>query len=127
MAEDVRKTVAFLGTYVEEIVSLQKPTLAAVLKSNRANQVKEWKAAKNFWERKRQTLTVEQQRLFEDWEFVLCDVSALGTVALLPGLQRCLERVETFFTEQDAALQQVGATELQRALRSRRIAAAADG
>ena len=61
MAEDVRKTVAFLVTYVEEIVSLQKPTLAAVLKSNRANQVKGWKAAKNFWERKRQTLTVEQQ------------------------------------------------------------------
>ena len=53
MAEDVRKIVAFLVTYVEEIVSLQKPTLAAVLKSNRANQVKEWKAAKNFWERKR--------------------------------------------------------------------------
>ena len=62
-----------------------------------------------------------RERLFEDWEFVLCDVSALGTVALLPGLQRCLERVDTFFTEQEAALQQVGATELQRALRSRHM------
>ena len=59
--------------------------------------------------------------MLEDWELVLCDRSALGTVALLPGLQRCLERVETFFTEQEAALQKVGATELQRALRSRHM------
>ena len=79
MADGVRKTVAFLATYVEELVRLQKPTLEAVLKSNRAKQVKEWKAAQNFWERKRQTLTVEQQNLFEDWEFVLCNMSTLET------------------------------------------------
>ena len=90
MADGVRKTVAFLATYVEELVRLQKPTLAAVLKSNRANQVKEWKAAQNFWERKRQTLTVEQQNLFEDWEFVLCNMSTLETVAFL-------YRKQTFF------------------------------
>ena len=81
MADGVRKTVAFLATYVEELMRLQKPTLEAVLKSNRAKQVKEWKAAQNFWERKRQTLTVEQQNLFEDWEFVLCNMSTLETVA----------------------------------------------
>ena len=118
MADGVRKTVAFLATYVEELVRLQKPTLEAVLKSNRANQVKEWKAAQNFWERKRQTLTVEQQNLFEDWEFVLCNMSTLETVAFLPRLQRCFQRVESFFTEQGGALQKVGARNLQLALRS---------
>ena len=118
MADGVRKTVAFLATYVEELVRLQKPTLEAVLKSNRANQVKEWKAAQNFWERKRQTLTVEQQNLFEDWEFVLCEMSTLETVAFLPRLQRCFQRVESFFTEQGGALQKVGARNLQLALRS---------
>jgi hypothetical protein len=46
MADGVRKTVAFLATYVEELVRLQKPGLEAVLKSNRAKQVKEWKAKK---------------------------------------------------------------------------------
>ena len=118
MADGVRKTVAFLATYVEELVRLQKPTLEAVLKSNRAKQVKEWKAAQNFWERKRQTLTVEQQNLFEDWEFVLCEMSALETVAFLPRLQRCFQRVESFFTEQGGALQKVGARNLQLALQS---------
>ena len=118
MADGVRKTVAFLATYVEELVRLQKPTLEAVLKSNRTKQVKEWKAAQNFWERKRQTLTVEQQNLFEDWEFVLCNMSTLETVAFLPRLQRCFQRVESFFTEQGGALQKVGARNLQLALRS---------
>ena len=118
MADGVRKAVAFLATYVEELVRLQKPTLEAVLKSNRAKQVKEWKAAQNFWERKRQTLTVEQQNLFEDWEFVLCKMSTLETVAFLPRLQRCFQRVESFFTEQGGALQKVGARNLQLALRS---------
>ena len=121
MADGVRKTVAFLATYVEELVRLQKPTLAAVLKSNRANQVKEWKAAKNFWERKRQTLTVEQQNLFEDWEFVLCEMSTLETVAFLPRLQRCFERVVSFVSEQGEALQEVEARNLQLALRSRHM------
>ena len=118
MADGVRKTVAFLATYVEELVRLQKPTLEAVLKSNRAKQVKEWKAAQNFWERKRQTLTVEQQNLFEDWEFVLCNMSTLETVAFLPRLQRCFQRVESFFTEQGGALQKVGARNIQLALQS---------
>ena len=118
MADGVRKTVAFLATYVEELVRLQKPTLEAVLKSNRAKQVKEWKAAQNFWERKRQTLTVEQQNLFEDWEFVLCEMSTLETVAFLPRLQRCFQRVESFVTEQGEALQKVGARNLQLALKS---------
>ena len=113
MADGVRKTIVFLATYVEELVRLQKRTLEAVLKSNRANQVKEWKAAQNFWERKRQTLTVEQQNLFEDWEFVLCEMSTLETVAFLPRLQRCFQRVESFFTEQGGALQKVGARNLQ--------------
>ena len=118
MADGVRKTVAFLATYVEELVRLQKPTLEAVLKSNRAKQVKEWKAAQNFWERKRQILTVEQQNLFEDWEFVLCEMSTLETVAFLPRLQRCFQRVESFVTEQGEALQKVGARNLQLALKS---------
>jgi len=46
MAEDVFKTVAFLSTYSEELVQLDKQTLEALLK--------EWKAAKNFWSRKSQ-------------------------------------------------------------------------
>ena len=41
MADGVSKTVAFLATYCQELVRLQKPTLESVLKSNGANQVKE--------------------------------------------------------------------------------------
>ena len=54
MVDSVRKTVAFLATYCEELVQLQKPTLESLLKSNRASQVKEWNAAKKCWHRKAQ-------------------------------------------------------------------------
>ena len=48
MAEDVFKTVAFLSTYSEELVQLDKHSLEALLKSNRANHVKEWKGSPKF-------------------------------------------------------------------------------
>ena len=121
MANDVNKIVEFLATYCEELVQLQKPSLESLLKSSRAKQVKEWNAAKNFWYRQVPKLPVEQRELLEDWEVVLCDMSTLETVAFLPRLQRCLERVEAFLTEQEGALQKVGATNLQRALRSRHM------
>ena len=75
MADGFSKTVAFLATYCEELVQLQKPTLESLLKSNPASQVKEWNAAKNFWYPKVATLAAEQRELLEDWEFVLCDMS----------------------------------------------------
>ena len=65
------KIVAFLVSYSEEPALMQKPILEALLKSNRANQVKEWKSAKNFWSRKASTLAVEQREELADWEFVL--------------------------------------------------------
>ena len=49
MAEDVCKTVAFLDAYSDELVQLNKHTLEALLKSNRAKQVKEWNRAKKLF------------------------------------------------------------------------------
>ena len=48
MEEDVSKTIAFLAAFSDELVSMQKPSLEALLKSSRAKQVKDWNAAKNF-------------------------------------------------------------------------------
>ena len=75
MAEDVRKTVSFLAAYSEELVQLNKQTLEALLKSNRAKHVKEWNAAKNFWYRKLSTLLPHHREELDDWEFVLCNMS----------------------------------------------------
>ena len=75
MADGVSKTVAFLATYCDELVQLQRPTWEALLKSNRAKQVKEWNAAKFFWYRHQvPKLAAEQRELLDDWEFVLCDM-----------------------------------------------------
>ena len=74
--------------------------------------------AKKFFVRHFELLTVEEKELLEDWELVLCEMSTLETVAFLPRLQRCFQRVESFFTEQGGALQKVGARNLQLALRS---------
>ena len=81
MAEDVCKTVAFLAAYSDELAQLNKHTLEALLKSNRAKQVKEWNAAKTFWYRKLSTLLPEHREELDDWEFILCNMSNLEPAA----------------------------------------------
>ena len=115
------KTVAFLATYCEELVQLQKPTLESLLKSNRANQVKEWNATKNFWHRKVATLAVEQRELLEDWKFVLCDMSKLDAVAFLSHMESCFDRGHQFLLRKAESMQQLGAGTLQGVLRSREV------
>ena len=60
--------------------------------------------AKNFFVRHYGFLTVEEKDLLQDWELVLCDVSYMESVALLPGLQRCFQRVDSFLSEHAEAL-----------------------
>ena len=43
-------------------------------------------------------LTVEESILLEDWEFILCNKSALESVCFLPRLQRCFKRVDLFLS-----------------------------
>ena len=121
MAEDVCKTIAFLAAFADERVSMQKQTLEALLKSNRAKQVKEWNAAKNFWYRKADSLEAEQREVLDDWEFILCDMSYLQPVAFLPRLQRCLDRSGSFLMQRADSIKQLGAKTLQEVLRSRQM------
>eukprot|EP00435_Cladocopium_sp_Y103_P030288 s155_g7.t1 len=121
MAEDVRKTIAFLATYAEELVDMQKQTLEPLLKSSRAKQVKEWNAAKNFWYRKASRLEAGQRQLLDDWEFVLCDMSTLQEVVFLPRLQRCFDRCGSFVMQNAETIKQLGAKTLQEVLRSRQM------
>ncbi len=60
MAADVVKIVAFLVSYKEELLDLQKPSLEALLKSSHAKQVREWNAAKSVWYRTVSSLAAEQ-------------------------------------------------------------------
>ena len=108
----------FFGTCADKILQLQKQTLRDVVMSNQAHSHPEWMRARNFFLRQHPLLTVEERDLLDAWEFVLCEMSTLETVAFLPCLQRCFQRVESFFKEQGGALQKVGARNLQLALRS---------
>ena len=121
MAEDVRKTVAFLAAYSEELVQLNKHTLEALFKSNRAKQVKEWNAAKNFWYRKFSTLLPQHREELEDWEFVLCNTSMMEPVAFLPRLQRCFHRVDSFITERGEAIKKLACKNLETALQRKHM------
>ena len=121
MAEDVRKTVAFLAAYSEELVQLNKHTLEALFKSNRAKQVKEWNAAKNFWYRKFSTLVPQHREELEDWEFVLCNTSMMEPVAFLPRLNRCFQRVDSFITERAEAIKKLACNNLETALQRKHM------
>ena len=121
MAEDVRKTIAFLAAFADELVSMQKQTLEALVKSNRAKQVKEWNAAKNFWYRKADSLEADERKVLDDWEFALCDMSYLQPVAFLPRLQRCLDRSGSFLIQHAESMKEIGAKTLQQVLQSRQM------
>ena len=108
----------FFAKFAKDILDLQKENLRDVVMSNQAHSHPEWMRARNFFVRQHPLLTVEERDLLDDWELVLCEMSTLETVAFLPRLQRCFQRVESFFTEQGGALQKVGARNLQLALRS---------
>ena len=121
MAADVHKTVAFLAAYSGELVQLNKDTLEALLKSNRAKQVKEWNAAKHFWYRKFSTLVPQHREELEDWEFILCNMSKLEPAAFLPRLRRCFNRVDSFITERAEAINKLACKKLETALQRKHM------
>ena len=121
MAEDVCKTVAFLAAYSDELVQLNKHTLEALLKSNRAKQVKEWNAAKTFWYRKLSTLLPEHREELDDWEFILCNMSKLEPAAFLPRLRRCFNRVDSFIAERAEAIHKLACQNLETALQRKHM------
>ena len=121
MASDVSKTVAFLSSYSSELVQLDKHTLEALLKSNRASHVKEWKAAQNFWYRKLSTLLPEHREELDDWEFILCNMSKLQPAAFLPRLRRCFNRVDSFIAERAEAIHKLACQNLETALRRKHM------
>ena len=121
MASDVSKTVAFLSSYSSELVQLDKHTLRALLKSNRASHVKEWKAAQNFWYRKLSTLLPEHREELDDWEFILCNMSKLEPAAFLPRLRRCFNRVDSFIAERAEAIHKLACQNLETALQRKHM------
>ena len=112
----------FLAKFAADIVELQKKDLRSVANSFQANKHAEWMQAKNFFLCHYDFLALEEKDLLQDWELVLCDISCLESVALLPGLQRCFERVDAFLKEHAEALKKIAAKNLGIALRSRHMA-----
>ena len=112
----------FLVNFAPEIVQLQKKNLRGVVNCSQAKKHKEWQRARNYFVRQYDSFTFEEKELLEDWELLLCDVSTLESVALLPGLQRCFQRVDAFLKEHAEALKRIAAKDLDRALRSRDMA-----
>ena len=112
----------FFVNFAPEIAQLQKKNLRGVVNCSQAKKHKEWQRARNYFVRQYDSFTFEEKELLEDWELVLCDVSSLESVALLPGLQRCFQRVDSFLREHAEALKRIAAKDLDRALRSRDMA-----
>ena len=111
----------FFVNFAPEIAQLQKKNLRDVVNCSQAKKHKEWKRAQNFYIRHAASLTVEEKELLEDWQLILCDVSSLESVALLPGLQRCFQRVDAFLKEHAEALKKNSARNLDTALGSRHM------
>ena len=112
----------FLAKFAPETVQLQKQNLRSVVMSHQVKKHAEWQHAHDVFVRQSASFTVEEKDLLQDWEMVLCDMSSLESVALLSGLQRCFERVDSFLKEHAQALKKIAAANLDTALRSRHMA-----
>ena len=112
----------FFVKFAPAIVQLKKQNLREVVMSHQAKKHAEWKRAQNAFVRQSASLTLEEKELLEDWQFILCDMSTLESVALLSGLQRCYQRVDSFLNEHVEALKKIAAKNLDTALRSRDMA-----
>ena len=98
----------FFVKFAPEIVQLQKQNLRDIVMSHQAKKHAEWKRAQNVFVRQSASLTLEEKELLQDWQFILCDMSTLESVALMPGLQRCFQRVDSFLSEHAEALNNIG-------------------
>ena len=111
----------FFTHFAAEIVGLQKQTLRDVVVSNEANKNPQWMNAKTFFRRDYVFLNVEEKDFLEDWELVLCDKSALESVALLPRLQRCFQRVDSFISERAADIKKLACDNLETSLQRKHM------
>ena len=89
----------FFAKFAPEILQLQKKDLRSVANSSQSKKHAEWKQAQNFFVRHFDFLALEEKDLLQDWELVLCDVSTLESVALLPGLPRSFDRMKAVVVE----------------------------
>ena len=94
----------FFAKFAAEIVELQKKDLRSVANSFQANKHEEWMQAKNFFLLHFDFLALEEKDLLQDWELVLCDMSSLESVALLPGLSRSFDRMKAVVVEHSEKL-----------------------
>ena len=92
----------FLAKFAAEIVVLQKQNLREVVMCSQAK-----------------TYAGRKKSLLEDWEFLLCDTSALESVAFLPRLQRSFQRAVVFLSDHCEVLTKTGAKNLQVALQTK--------
>ena len=67
--------------------------------SNQAHKHADWMQAQKFFLRHFDFLSVEDKDLLQDWELILCDVSTLESVALLPRLSRSFDRMKAVVVE----------------------------
>ena len=89
----------FFAKFAADIVELQKKDLRSVVMSYQATKHAEWKQAQNFFVRHFEFLSVEDKDLLQDWELILCDMSTLESVALLPRLSRSFDRMKAVVVE----------------------------
>ena len=111
----------FFAHFAAEIVGLQKQTLRDVVMSTEKKKYPQWMNATNFFRFDYVCLNVEEKDMLEDWELVLCDKSALESVALLPRLQRCFQRVDSFITERAADIKKIACNNLETALQRKHM------
>ena len=87
--------------------------------SSQAHSHAAWMQAQHFFMRDARLLNVEEKDLLDDWEVVLCDLSALDVEEFRVRMERCLGRSHSFLMQHTETIKQLGAESLQGVLRSR--------
>ena len=93
----------------DELQALGKSSLEACFQTNKSNENKDWNFVRNFFHRKKNSLTAEQKEQLENLEMEICT----GDVALWPVTDAQFARVVNIILKQKDELQALGKSSLE--------------
>ena len=103
------RVVDIIQKQKDELQALGKSSLKACFQTNKSNENKDWNFVRNFFNRKKNSLTSEQAEQLENLEVEICS----GDVALRPVADALFARVVDIIHKQKDELQALGKSSLE--------------
>ena len=111
---DFARLLAIFASREEELKQMRKPSLEACFNSNLSNTDKDLNFGRNFIQRKKTSMTDEQQKVVDEWEKKICGDGA----GLCPAIDADFARLLTILENRQDDLREMQKTSLEACFNS---------